>query len=465
VNTDHRLQVHPDAIRAFDQQANALPGLIREFTTESAVGNAPASEVHVSGSFGPNDIIGEIRESIVDYRGKAVLRFFRIDGKKYGLPREGYALLLKLVSAIKRVPTVGDYLSGKHIEEKLFDWIHKRFAGGNAGDSFSSFLLEAASAEIREFDLWVPVANLQVTAPFQFGLVEVRLISKTMIDDWEQSFLARYKGDPANARDYFLRLRKKFQGYAAVCTSVVAEQERAVERALENAERATLYLAAFSVGTLAPDIRCVSVIKGSEIIRQASVIHMTSDAPPGLISRVLDHAEALPWLLDAETLSRLRTVGFEELSALLCLVRPNDFQQAILNALALYGKAAFAIDPIDKLVYVLASLESLLLKNQSEPIQQNLAERMAFFVSQEGSERKKIIEQVRFAYGLRSNYLHHGETEGEFGKIKDFLLTAWLFYSQVLVNWEKFKERIQFVNTIDDVKIGLYDGSRNINEG
>jgi hypothetical protein len=90
----------------------------------------------------------------------------------------------------------------------------------------------------------------------------------------------------------------------------------------------------------------------------------------------------------------------------------------------------------------------------------NLAERIAFFVSQDGSERKRIIARVRAAYGFRSNYLHHGEAAEEYEEIKEFLLTTWGFYSQVLANWMQFKERLQFVNTIDDVKLGVYDRPR-----
>ena len=55
----------------------------------------------------------------------------------------------------------------------------------------------------------------------------------------------------------------------------------------------------------------------------------------------------------------------------------------------------------DKLVYILASLESILLKNDSEPIQKNLGERMAFLIGPTVEARKTIIANVVETYARR----------------------------------------------------------------
>lgn len=450
---------HSDAMRAFDVRASDLWKLIQEFSTLARTHETTPLELHPSASIGPSDISGEISESLTDYRGIATTRFFRDQGKRYGYTQANYAIVHQLVESIRRNPKISARLSRSYVENKLFEWSRIGFKHqGHSDRSFCSFLQDAASNDVREHQLWIPIANLHVVESIPFGGVEIRPITKLLMDVWEQKFLDEYPGDRAKAEQYYPRLRTKFQGYAAVFTRIVAEPERAFERALEQAERITTFLAVFSIGALAPDIRCISVVKGSEHVRQASIFMTERSESAHLWERALDHAEMRPWILNREEIERLRRIGFDELSHLLCVERPNDFQRALLSALALYAKAAFAREAVDKIVYALASLESLLLKDKREPIQQNLGERMAFFVSQDGLERREIIDRVRRAYGMRSDYLHHGENEEQREGTKDFLLRVWAFYMQVLANWNLFQTRAEFVSAIDDVKLGIFRG-------
>lgn len=103
----------------------------------------------------------------------------------------------------------------------------------------------------------------------------------------------------------------------------------------------------------------------------------------------------------------------------------------------------------------MTTLDSLLLKNSSEPIGQNLGERMAFLLTRNGQERKQIIEKVRFAYTLRSNYLHYAETEQESEKIAEFLAIASMLYARVLRHVGRFTERLAFIDAIDNMKLGI----------
>jgi hypothetical protein len=57
----------------------------------------------------------------------------------------------------------------------------------------------------------------------------------------------------------------------------------------------------------------------------------------------------------------------------------SRFKQRVRSSILAYSKGITLHDINDRLVYTLSSLEGLLLKNSSEPIQQNLGERMAFY--------------------------------------------------------------------------------------
>ena len=453
--------IHPDAAKSFDERAEALRALVREFPPESQP-DPVAPPVHISAKIGETDIVGEVSQGIMDYGGNVVTRSFRKNGRSYGFTPDDYRSVSALAGSIVKQRDVRHLASKAYVEEKLVAWARRAAA---AEEGFCAFLSSSASEDVKRRELLVPIANLQTTEPFRLGNVTIETISKDVIDAWEQSVPVE-EAETERSRQlqaYFVGLREKLQGYAAARLEVIAEPKRASEIATETAERTTLYLAMYSVAILVPDVRAASVLRGSEYVRQSTVIELSSGGAPLISSHVLEHAAAMPWLIDARVLADMRSRGFEELSALLRLERLNGFQEAVLNALALYCKAAFTGDPIDKLVYVLASLDSLLLKNQSEPIGQNLRERMAFFLTKDGQERKRIIESVQFAYSLRSNYLHHAETEHEHDRIAEFLAIAAMFYGRVLACANGFMDRLAFIQAIDDVKLGISDADRSPN--
>jgi hypothetical protein len=108
---------------------------------------------------------------------------------------------------------------------------------------------------------------------------------------------------------------------------------------------------------------------------------------------------------------------------------------------------------MEKVVYILSALESIFLKNQSEPIQQNLGERMAIFSATELAERKAILRNVRAVYELRSRYLHHGHSSTEIEEIGAFLLNVWVFFVKLVCIRKDFKTKDEFLVCIDDEKL------------
>ena len=80
-----------------------------------------------------------------------------------------------------------------------------------------------------------------------------------------------------------------------------------------------------------------------------------------------------------------------------------------------FGRAALTADLREKMIWYCAGLESILLRDSSEPILQNLSERLAMFAYDTVQERTVALKDVKEAYALRSRFVHHGAEidEGE----------------------------------------------------
>jgi hypothetical protein len=237
-------------------------------------------------------------------------------------------------------------------------------------------------------------------------------------------------------------------------TVIEAEPDQASVYAIEEAQQITSVLGIFSGATLIPDVKCIMTIKGSENIEQATIFFEIDKDKFQMSSSIIDRSPVRYWRLGQNEIIEIRKIGLDKISSLLASESPTNFEKSVLNSVFLYSKSAFTAYPVEKVVYMLSSLESILLKNENEPIQQNLAERVAVFTARKLEDRKFIIKTIKSVYGLRSGYLHHGHTSSELKLITDFMKQVWVFFLQLLANVERFRTREDFVNAIDDKKLG-----------
>lgn len=447
------INIHPSATDNFNNKANELLAIIEELPSEETKQEDFPSDLHIAASFTEKDIIGNIDVASSDYRGNTVARFFHLDGKKFGLSEDNYTKLKELAERLQSLPSIRSTLSHSFVEKKLFLWICNKYKKIGTPDLFIEFLDSEAQAAIETMTSWIPIANLEVQCAFPISKSEIRPLSKAVIDKWESRALSQSPENKENAIKFYKKIREDYQGLAAVVTVIEAEPEHASDYAMEEAQQIIAVLGIFSGATLIPDIKSTSNIKGSENIAQVTKIFEGLEGNLKIFHNIIDISSARQWRLNQRDIIEIRKTGLDKISSLLASESLNDFEKSVLNSIFLYSKSAFTSDPIEKIVYILSSLESILLKNENEPIQQNLAERVAVFTAQKLEERKSIIKTVKSVYGVRSRYLHHGHTSSELKLVSDFMMHAWLFFIQLLANVDRFHTQQEFVSAIDDLKL------------
>jgi hypothetical protein len=147
----------------------------------------------------------------------------------------------------------------------------------------------------------------------------------------------------------------------------------------------------------------------------------------------------IPWKLENEFIDMIRNNGLDILSNVLLQAEKSDFQNQVLNSLFIYSQSALAVDVEDKLIYVLVAVESILLRDANEPIQQNIGERMAFLLENTADKRKAIIKNVKEVYAVRSKFIHHGQTIDEMELITTFMSNTYRFFLVLIMNINKYK--------------------------
>jgi hypothetical protein len=255
--------------------------------------------------------------------------------------------------------------------------------------------------------------------------------------------------------DYFVfRTRQELQGLAASTITVNAEPKRAFEIALLESERAVDALGVYQVAaTTIPEVTSYCALLGranDEEIRHLEVEsgRILSDSHQGIGAPVLNFH-----LSDKDVSENKRLYGFDNVSELLTLERRTGFQEVLLDALLLYSRSTRAKDLAGRLVYMLVAMESILLRNDTEPVQQNVGERMAFLIHKTMEERRETIRILKAAHALRSRFIHHNHTIDQLEVVRKFMLKAWVFFLELAKTSRRFETKDELIDHLEAMKL------------
>lgn len=448
-----KLELHPKAVKNFNEKADIL--MLELAVIPQKPSPTPRSSFHpdsfVSAHITEKDIIGEIRFSMVDQAGVKVAKYFKHNDKLIGLHGERYKRLVRISQEMQRTKGLCKRVSVTLLTDLIFDWMKDKYKK-TTNLSMVEHVLSKCKESMQELEIWIPIAMLHIQSEIEIGRITLKTITKEMFDRWRAETEKKNLGDNDKIQKMFDKEQKEVQGLAAATIKVCAEPKRAFEIALQETEKSISLLRFFSPSNFHPEITSYCTVLGKEssertkhlVIREGQLVQINS----AIVDKAIRH-----WVIGDALFSMLERGGLEILSNLLVQERRTEFQEKLLDSLLLYSKSSLAKTPADKLVYILVALESILLKNESELIQQNIGERMAFFIGRNVSERKSIIRNLKKAYTLRSSFVHHGHTIEDLETLKEFMLNTWRFFSHLIQNANRFNTGEQLIDAIEERKL------------
>ena len=118
-----------------------------------------------------------------------------------------------------------------------------------------------------------------------------------------------------------------------------------------------------------------------------------------------------------------------------------------------FGWAALTPDLSEKMIWYCAGLESILLRDSSEPNLHNLSERLAMFAYGTVHEREATLKDVEEAYSLRSRFAHHGAEIDQGKAANRFAHHGHQVFCRIAKNVHRFSRKVEFVEHIDRIKL------------
>lgn len=447
-----KIDLHAAARVHIDQLAEELLTLVRS----APEGTFPPSRqsftsgVPVAAKL-DETMVSDVRVTALDGYGRETGRYFLVPDKgEVGLSGNDLATFQQLVERLANRAEVRELVSTQTIDDLLFDWIRER-ASGKHTDAFCGCLAAALEDQIAEFEIWFPIATLQVQEEFKLGEAVIRTITEAHIEAWTAHYPGTDIAAEAQSRE---RLRKRIQGLAAASIKVYGEKRKAEERASEAAEAAVSMLRLFSVEIMHPhgwtlcSTEGLSAQGGSVVItlREGEITRLRQAVPSGLRPQ---------WTLSTTKISELMKHGLEDAHELLTMTKRSAFQQQLLGALRHYSIAPLKKDPAEKLLYVVSALEAILLGGPDEgQISQNFRERFALLRASSLEDRREVLERASQVYSERSRFVHGGVRSADLKLLEDFMMDAWCVFFGLLRNHRVFTDKRHFIATLEAHKLG-----------
>lgn len=109
------VSIHPAAATAFNDRAEKLIVTVAKVHSSPQDSNLFPSEVPVAASISEKDMIGELEESLTDYKGSVIGHYFYIDSQRYALDGDRYAAVKELATTVVRHGDLHRHLSIKYV--------------------------------------------------------------------------------------------------------------------------------------------------------------------------------------------------------------------------------------------------------------------------------------------------------------------------------------------------------------
>jgi hypothetical protein len=436
-------------VDALTLQADELLGSARAMPAPAQFSSKPLTNPpHPRLVLMEKDIVGEIThfESIVDGEGTEHGRFWISGGNRIGWDGEAYQKIRRIASKLSTGKPLGEYVSMKFALEETFSWLRRALENGQ-DRSLAAHMKARCEDELFQGEIWIPLNNTYANGPFTIGSVAFKAIHISMMEAWYSRFDSVLN---VQAHAAMNDERAALQATLAACTMVCAEPQKALEVALERTTDATALLRFLSHANWSCKIKSATVPSGSQGLSTMRSLFVVEGAIKN-ISKGMKEAPPRPWNV-TENIKVLPDV-LKGLNDLALNPYGTELRRSVYESLLIYSRNNLTTDLSEKLLFVLVALESLLLRDGSEAIQGNLAERLAFLVGPTLEERKQIVETTRTVYKLRSNFVHHGKAVEEVEALERFLSYAWNALAALIANVDRYATRGDLISYLNDRRL------------
>lgn len=440
------------AIEYFNQEAERLIPLLKAYKETLKEGrHLRSSEEEVKARFDEQDVHYSYVWQ-VDNTGNEISRYFSIaPDKMIGIDINDYINVRNLFGKLYKRKEIAGLISSKSLIELIFQWLKARYMKSTIEpEKFTEYLEVKISELVRNEKISIPIVNMAIDTEIVVGKVVFEFLKRDLFDKIEAKLNeAVNNGEMAEKEctHYIDKLRKDYQGKVVGTVQVIAERDRAIEKAEKEVDRSIMALKYFSKQATSPMSAALFGRKGMTWLPSRELFVFEDDIPDTIEETFATINNCL--YIDNALFNLMTSAGLDKLSKILLKNAVTEFEELIITALYTFTKAISQVNYHDKIVFILSALEIVFLKDSGEQIQMSSGQRLGFCIHRDPQKRREVVELVSEAYKIRSNYIHHGQENEDIEIIRRLQIACWKALNIMINNHEKFSVKREFIDYVE----------------
>lgn len=447
-----RSGLHPGAAQSINEAGAQLLPLASSKPIEIKKPLGFQSRIEPVADITDKDIIGEPMSSWTDWSGRTQGRYFVQEGQEISLVEEGYTALRRLVEKVLGAKPFNSGLSSQFLEEEIFRWWRASFRK-ETEQPLAAHLLDAAEQAISDHEIMVPLSSIEIEQAFYLGSALVTPIDREMLRKYTNKGIEKNPEHADVIRQHGEKMLRELGHLTGVVIKVTGDRIYAKEKALAAAFDMASVLRFMCPAAVSWNVAFPCYPKGCEYIRSSTEIGIREGEMITLSTGLID-LSMFNWRLTFAELDRYMKEGYQNFAAFFGDRPLTEFEKRVRTAVDAYSQGVASHDVSNRLIYAMSALEHMFLRDEQEPIQSGVGDRVAFLIAREPAKRMGVVANFKKAYGLRSRRVHHLTSIDDEEVLSTFFLNAFLAIHSSMRAMPRYRDRKAFLDAIDAIKFG-----------
>ena len=233
----------------------------------------------------------------------------------------------------------------------------------------------------------------------------------------------------------------------------IADSDRAEERAYAECQR-VFDLIRFAIHIMGQDHYRATVGFLGEISRSNLTIPVISSDAQSFAINSSTKGPLAPFNIDSRTIERMEELGIFRVAELLKQkLKEDSFEETLLRGIRWFSNAQVQVVRENQLLNLTTCLETFLTRRGMEQITNTVAEGVAFVLSTNLVERKRMKGRILDFYNLRSRISHEGRSAVLSSELEEFKSIVGNFLKTMIQKIDTFRTNKDLADWIETQKM------------
>ncbi|MEN3979938.1 hypothetical protein [Acinetobacter sp. CWB-B33] len=316
------------------------------------------------------------------------------EGKSLYISGKYLEKIYDFINNLENSKFIKEYVSDEFLREYILRWL-KEYLQNNNADLYA-FLTKAIEDNVKEYDFYAPIANLEIEDSIIFSDFKIIPLKKEIFNNFEDNILMDEPSQIEKKHIFFQDIRKKMQGLAAIYIREKGELKKVQEKGQSIANVIISLFRFLSPNSTDFTTHSSVDLLGFEYSPISNLIVANSDSFTYQTKLINNH---MPILQISKSQINELEPRIKIISKLVFPENLNNFDINARTAILHFSRGSTSVNFIEKLSYCILALETILLRHKFEHITSSISERINKIINNQNFDLIYIIKEV---YRIRS---------------------------------------------------------------